>query len=468
MVWTRHSWGLQLLTKLGSDQKKLPGGKRHYPSITIVFLVLAISSVAVAVAGIEFLQELWARESYGLVVSDKCLEPVRGLWHCISPYPAVPSAVSVATGILFSIVLLVPWELARGAACQQAKKRLFRLVSLAVVISWFPPVAAWWEACFITVPSRQSSVLGKSWELLTRLDAQFWNLYRFSFPWGQLVPLLILLWLLGESSDRKATLPCYPKNVRALGSFRTLHILFFAVLGFGFAYDLTRELIDYCFDLSALNSNLDPWYFLEWAVPAVAFVGLGFGRRWLLASAEEDLFEVGGEGSQKKAISFLWAICAVAVGLLILCLSFLIFESAFSVFRPDVVVDPRSAQTTVCPFLSSKQLRIGLWFLVGGFLLGETAKIITQELGMSKRLWGIVLVFQLGIVLPLAASVMWPWFRFAALQLAGDFTPEEVAAWPLAGTREKLPAWLLFGIASLNTWWYARALKNLSARGNLD
>lgn len=363
----------------------------------------------------------------------------------------------LANGILLSTILLLPWELARGLACEKGKKRLFRLLSLIVPLSWFPPVASWWESLFIQVVSPTS--LGKLGKALRFFDVHFWNLEQWSFPWAQLLPLTFLTWLALGNYDQPAIF--HGRHRGVVGGpkvLHALHALILTVLVSGVSYEVLRSVFVYCY------SHRPPWslaLLASSAVPLPALVFLLVKRKWLLAGQGPLESKRSGTEGLRKALKILSVIGHIGLGLVVLSLIVVLLQALFPVFPLDVIPDPRGASTTVCPFLSSRQLTLGLWLLIGGVFLGELAKVVTQELVMNRRVWWLTLVFQSGVVLPLALALLWPWLRIALLQLIEDLPLPQLAAKQYSWASESLPQGFLVSVGGIVVWDFRRALRTL-------
>ncbi|MEW5878227.1 MAG: hypothetical protein ACOY7U_02145 [Acidobacteriota bacterium] len=357
-------------------------------------------------------------------------------------------------------MLLLPWELARGLACEKSKKRLFRFLSLAVAFSWFPPVASWWESLLIQVVSPTS--LGNLGKALRLFDVHFWNLDQWRFPWAQLVSLAFLTCLALENYHQTPTFDGrHPGVVGAAKVLRAFNTLIVSLLVSGVSYEVLRSLFVYCY------SHRPPWslaFLASSAVPLPALVFLLVKRKWLLAGQGPLESKRSGTEGLRKAVKILSVIGHVALGLVVLSLIVVLLQAVFPVFPLDVIPDPRGASTTVCPFLSSRQLTLGLWLLIGGVFLGELAKVVTQELVMNRRVWWLTLVFQCGVVLPLALALLWPWLRIALLQLIDDLPLPQLAAKQYSWASELLPQGFLVSVGGIVVWAFRRALRTLASK----
>jgi hypothetical protein len=80
---------------------------------------------------------------------------------------------------------------------------------------------------------------------------------------------------------------------------------------------------------------------------------------------------------------------------------------------------------------------------------------------MNRRVWWLTLVFQSGVVLPLALALLWPWLRIALLQLIEDLPLPQLAAKQYSWASESLPQGFLVSVGGIVVWDFRRALRTL-------
>ena len=466
MVRARRPRRIQvLMLPRENDLRSVMLFQRRNVKTDLAQVACALACFALALGSSHLLfTVLFPRGLGSYVLSTKCLEPMKSPGQGISPFPTASNPFLLSMGIPLFLMMLLPWEWVRGLACMKRKRRLFRVLSVLVIASWFPPVATWWDE--VALPATKPLEPTSAWlkEVLGGLqlfDVLSWSLLTWPYPWTQLIPLFLVVSFLleGYREEQAETFP-QPSRFQLFSALKALRALIFLLVLFGVAYKFVEEIA--VLHAEGRWARGYHWRALaERAVPFVAVVLLQLGTSWLLASKTEQQphFERGHR--MKKVTTLLSAMGYLGFALVILALAVHITSEQLSLFPRDVVLHPRHATGTACPFISSRQLLFAQWLLIAGFFLGELVKVILQELIMGRHLWCLMLQFQVGIVLPLALSFLWPGFRIVNLLLRETLPPLELVTKQLQHQPSTPEQWVLVFVAALSAWRYRSTCKKL-------